>query len=183
MTTRTVLLHAFTLCITIAGCSRTDDGRTPPAEPSGLIVKALQPAVVTMAGDGTDVERVIFTGDDILWFNGSTKEIRFKNNISQKKIIEGVLSRTIRFYIDGEYLFSSMICVSDLNSQTFDSPVFYYSQIENMFYLNDGYPDVSVLQNKTEHQNRRDENMAEIRDEWDKFIARLKLEDKWIDGI
>jgi hypothetical protein len=175
--TRTIL-HTFILSIALTGCGRTEDIE-PPSAASGLIFKVSQSEMVTRAGDDANVERVIFTGDDILWFNISTKEIRFKNNISQKKIIEGVLNHAIRFYIDDEYLFSSMICVSDLNSQTFDNLVFYYSQIENKFYLKDGYPDVSVLQNSAEHQNRRDENMAEIKDEWDKFINRIKLEGRY----
>lgn len=173
-----ILLHTVVFCMAfVTGCSKTDEQLSDT--PSRLIFKASQQEVVTKSGSDTNVEQVIFTGDDIQWFNASTKEIRFKNNISQKVIIEGVISRSIRFYIDEEYLFSSMIYVSDLNSQIYDSFVFYYSQIENRFYLKDGYPDVSVLQNSAEHQDKRNENMAKIKAEWDKFINQLKLEGKY----
>lgn len=177
---QTILLHALMLGMASAttGCSTADDREEQKVQASKLIFKVPRQEVVTKAGDGTEVEQTIFTGDDILWFNASTGEIRFNNNISQKKIIEGVLARTIRFYIDDEYLFSSLINVSDISSQIYDSPVFHYSIIENRFYIRDGYPDVSVLQNSEKHQKMRDENMSKIKPEWDRFINRLQVEGK-----
>jgi hypothetical protein len=165
----------------LASCNKTpeiDSGTT-----SRLVCKASNEEMAVRAA-GNDAEQVVFTGDDILWFNASTKEIRFQNNILQKDIIQGVLSRTIKFYLDDEYLFSSMNCVSSLNSQIFDNLVFYYDMIENRFYFRDGYPDVSVLSpaagaGDKSHQERRDRNMEQIKPEWDKFVHQLKLENKY----
>jgi hypothetical protein len=175
---RTIILL---LCLSIAtACSKTDEQEQLS---SHLIFKSSQEPALTRTG-GINLEEAggggqnVFTGDDILWFNTSTRELRFKNNISQKEIIAALLSRSIMFYIDDEYLFTTMTCVSDLNSQTCDSPVFYYSQIENRFYLKDGYPDIAFLQNSAAHQSLRNENTEKIRYEWDKFINQLRIEGK-----
>jgi hypothetical protein len=73
-----------------------------------------------------------------------------------------------------------MIFVSDLSSAVYNSLVFYYSIIENKFYLADGYPmDASVLQNPQEARDIRDENRRQIANEWNRFIAQMKLEGKY----
>jgi hypothetical protein len=172
-----ILLHALMLSIALTGCRKTEmeDAGTS----SELIFKAFQPEIITGAGDEANVEQVIFTGDDILWFNVSTKEIRFKNNYSGKTVLEAVNTNSIRFYINDEYLFSSMLCVSSLSSQTFNSPVFYYNIIENKFFLTDGYPEASVLPDMQKAQAERDDNMRKIANEWSRFLDRLKLEGKY----
>jgi hypothetical protein len=174
--TKAILFPTLLLSFALAGCGKTD-GIDPPLSTASRLVFRVGEA--TKADDGTPDGGVLFTGDDILWFQESTGEIRFENNISQKEIIQGVLDRSIRFYIDDEYLFSSMICVSDLHSQVYNSLVFYYSQIENRFYLKDGYPDVSVLHDSARQQSLRDANMAGIQREWERFTNCLKAENRW----
>ena len=56
---------------------------------------------------------------------------------------------------------------------------FYYSIIENKFFINDGYPDIAVLGSLTEIQKIRDENMQAIANEWDKFIGYMKKVNKY----
>jgi hypothetical protein len=88
--------------------------------------------------------------------------------------------------MDGEYLFSSMIYVTGLSSQVFNSLVFYYNITENKYFLHDGYPvidggitlvemyaGVSVIVNEM-YQQIRDENMQKIESEWNTFIAQMK---------
>jgi hypothetical protein len=85
----------------------------------------------------------------------------------------------ISFYINDEYLFSSVIYANSLNSQIFNSLVFYYNIVENKFFLLDGYPNVSVLSNPQESQALRNENMQKISSEWAKFINQLKKEGRY----
>ena len=107
----------------------------------------------------------------------NNKEIRFKDNYYQQNSIS--LYANIKFYLDDKYLFSTLTRVSDVNSQIFNSPVFYYSIIENKFFINDGYPDIAVLGSLTEIQKIRDENMQAIANEWDKFIGYMKKVNKY----
>jgi len=144
-----------------------------------LVAKGSNKEIVTKSASVTDAdEPVVFTGNDILWFDESSGEIRFRDNMSLSD--DMYLWKTVKFYINDEYLFASMIFVSDLSSAVYNSLVFYYSIIENKFYLAVGYPmDVSVLQNPQEARDIRDENRRLIANEWNRFIAQMKLEGKY----
>jgi hypothetical protein len=157
-------------CITLAaGCSKTDSVEPPTETTSQVIAKV----------SNTNAEQIVFTGDDILWFNGRTKELRFRNNYSNKTMLDAITAHAIKFYINDEYLFASILCVSSLSSQVFNSLVFYYNMIENKFFLADGYPEASVLPDPQKAQEERDENKRKIANEWNKFVNRLKLEGKY----
>ena len=177
-----IYLSVITICITLSGCHK-DDSPTATQSHSSLVFKVannemtIKSEVVNTYSEET--ETVIFTGEDILWYNGTTKEIRFNDNIHQNQAIPFDKFRKIKFYINDEYLFSSMIFATDLNSEIFSSLVFYYNIIENRFFIQDGYPDISVLHNYPEEQKHRDENMKEIEKEWNKFINQLKKEDRY----
>ena len=166
-----LFLSILFLTIFMSSCSNDASNPSPEEGYSKLIIKA----ETKSANEPT--EEIIFTGDDILWFNGTTKEIRFKDNYYQQNSIS--LYANIKFYLDDEYLFSTLTRVSDVNSQIFNSPVFYYSIIENKFFINDGYPDIAVLGSLTEIQKIRDENMQVIANEWDKFIGYMKKVNKY----
>jgi hypothetical protein len=174
-----ILLQMIAFCIAVTtGCSRAEDAEQPTETTSKLIVKAFNQEVATRAGSETNAGQIVFTGDDILWFNRTTKELRFRNNYSNKTVLEAVTANAIRFYIDDEYLFSSMLCVSSLSSQIFNSPVFYYNLMENNFFLTDGYPEASVLSDPQKAQAERDENMRKIADEWSRFLDLMETEGK-----
>jgi hypothetical protein len=161
------------------GC-RPEPEDVPVQTASSIIIKTSN-AAEGVATRSEALETVVFTGDDILWFNETTKELCFKNNSSNNPINNPFLYATpaIRFYINDEYLFSSMIYVSDLSSQIFNSLVFHYNITENRYFLRDGYPDTSVLMNPQKAQELRDENMRKIADEWNKFIEQLKKEGRY----
>ena len=89
------------------------------------------------------------------------------------------IHQSVKIYIGNEYLFSSMICVSSLNSQIFNSLVLYYNMVENKYYLLDGYPEVAVLSDPQEAQKLRNENKQTIASEWKKFINQLKKEGQY----
>jgi hypothetical protein len=56
--------------------------------------------------------------------------------------------------------------------------VFYYHVTENKFYLADGFPGVSILENSQAVQALRDEKMKEIETEWNLFLNQLRKENK-----
>ena len=80
--------------------------------------------------------------------------------------------------MDDDFLFST-IKVTDINSQIYNSPVLYYNMTENKFYINDGYPEISVLKPQDKIQKARDKNMQAIANEWGKFIRYMKKVNKY----
>lgn len=179
-----LLLYALTYVLFMGSCSDSpetkgdlEDDLTPNLSSSTLVVKAGMAPTGTKSANvtaGESADHVVFTGDDILWFNETTDEIRFKENFYQLESIVDFFHTGIEFFLYDEFLFTTLVCVSDINSQVFNVPVFYYSQIENKFFIKDGYPVISVLKNDKTIQQTRDENMQAIAEEWDKFIQYLK---------
>lgn len=182
-------LFAASICLLLNGCANGTVAKDALPEinsnTSNIIVRASN-------GESGALGPVVFTGDDILWYNETTKELRFKDNASHKPV---VLNHTaIRFYLHNEYLFSSMIYVSGSHSQIINNLVFYYNMTENKYFLLDGYPDISELPlppnaNISDAGNPNDyykyvnasriENMQKIETEWDKFINQLKKERRY----
>jgi hypothetical protein len=124
--------------------------------------------------------QIVFTGDDILWYNGSTKELRFKNNYAIKQKTQN--SVALSFYFGDEYQFSSIIYVSSDSNPIFNYLVFYYNTTENKYFLSVGYPDTSVLsdmQNVENAEAERISNYQNIATEWNKFIDQLKKEGRY----
>jgi hypothetical protein len=177
-------------CFLISGCAEdftAKDASTPSVSETaaGIVVRASNEEPNTRSTIRSTVdEPVVFTGNDILWFNETMKELRFNDNFSKKDVFSGF--RSFKFYMDGEYLFSSMIYVTGLSSQVFNSLVFYYNITENKYFLHDGYPVIdgkitivdiidgeSVIVNEM-YQQIRNENMQKIESEWNIFIAQLK---------
>jgi hypothetical protein len=177
MMKKVILWCTAMMGFSLSGCSPGAEEEIPSTA-SRLIVRTASEEVTARSAGGNLSEAIVFTGDDILWFNETTKEIRFKDNVSNNPHNKG-FGKSIKFYIDDEYLFSSMVYVSDISSLTYNSPVFYYNLTENKFYLKDGYPDASVLQNGEAAQAERDENMRKIAAEWNRFIELMKNEGRY----
>jgi hypothetical protein len=180
-----VSLFIVVLYFLLGGCANDFGEQSDPKPPTvenpnvGIVVRASNEEAVTLSAvRSAAAEPIIFTGSDILWFNETTKELRFKDNYAKKDVFSGF--RSIKFYMDGDYLFSSMIYVNSLSSQVFNSLVFYYNITENKYYLLDGYPsDTSVLSNSQQSQQLRDENRQKIESEWNRLIDQLKEEGKY----
>jgi hypothetical protein len=177
---RAILFFIALLSLSLAGCHPESED-VPVQTTSSIIVKTSD-AEEGVATKSEALETVVFTGDDIQWFNETTRELCFKNNFSSNPANNPLLYATpaIRFYMNDEYLFSSMIYVSDISSKSYNKLVFYYNILENKYYLADGYPaDVSVFQYPQKAQEERDENRRRITNEWNKFIEQLKKEGRY----
>ena len=185
-----IFLVIAVLCLALSGCSEDAVSGMPmtmEATASKIIVRALDVEAVTGDTRPNDVMgQIVFTGDDILWFNETTKELRFKDNMlyttSNHLLFK---TQAIGFYLDGEFLFSSMVYVDNSSPQVFDSLVLCYYTTENKYYLLDGYPPDSqtedlLSENSTSPQGGR-QNIDGIAPEWSKFVNQLKEEDKYKD--
>ncbi len=173
------IIYLFTvIAVLMCGCNHGHEDDSPITTTSKLIFKGSDNDL--RLRDMAPSDPIVFTGDDVLWFNGTTKEIRFRDNMYQTTASFSTRYKAIMFYFDKTYLFSSLLFVSDINSQIINSLVFYYSTTENRYYLKDGYPELSAaLQNALELKQIRDANMKKIEKEWGVFIAQLKTEGKY----
>lgn len=126
----------------------------------------------------SDMGNVLFTEDDIEWFDATTREIRFRDTMEplREKI---PLLTGIDFYLGGEYLFSGgATCVGLICSQVFDNLVLCCGKIDGEviddghYYLYDCYPlqfiDTDVV------KANREKNAPQ----WEAFIKYLESKGK-----
>ncbi|MDR1436732.1 MAG: hypothetical protein LBI65_01305 [Candidatus Symbiothrix sp.] len=166
-------LLLFIAIVWMSGCTPPDNGEIQPD------VKDTKSRILFKSANGTDADTVAFTGDDILWFNETTMEIRFKENIAQRNKINAIPSKILKVCLKDDFLFA-LNFVSEIDPRIYDTLVLYYILFENRFFLKDGYPDVSVLKYPEKSQALRDENKRKIADKWNIFIEQLKKEEKYI---
>ena len=135
------------LAMSMTACNN-DDNETAKPFTTDPIESSLYACGISQ--DGTrgvaEAANVVFTEDDILWFDVNTRELRFRDTMEplREKI---PLLAGVNFYLGGEYLFSggathvSLIC-----SQVFDDLVLCCGKIDGEvvdnghYYLHDCYP-------------------------------------------
>ena len=193
---KVILLATMFVCFLSSGCSNLisdDTMETPNANAGSSIMIRATTSEMAAANifDSKNARQHVFSGNDILWFNVTTRELRFKDNFSIKQVI--LQYDAISFFIQDEYLFSSMVYVSSRGIQLINNLVLYYNLVENKYYLLDGYPDHNVLANNESQYNSlidrnditdlpqyvkdlRAENALKIVSGWEKFISQLKKE-------
>ena len=197
------LLVASLICFLSNGCSKlvTEIADEPPLSTSGSSIFVRSTSAETATNntfDSNNVGQPVFSGNDILWFNEITRELRFKDNFALRQTI--LKNDAISFFIKDEYLFSSLVYVSSKGEQLINSMVLYYNQVENKYFLLDGYPEHYIehyMLDKVEYTGSKDiditdrddirdlpqyikdlraENALKIESEWERFINQLKKE-------
>ena len=93
-------------------------------------------------------DSLVFSGDNIEWFNPKTREIKFKG-IEPNTTIFPVYSK-IEFRNDGTRLFTVSSFVTGTYSQIFYDLVIYYDSEQRKYYLEDCYPDIYDVRNHEE---------------------------------
>lgn len=114
----------------------------------------------------SSVTEVLFTGDDIQWFNRNTREIRFRDGCS----FEAVLSRYEKILVmlaDME-LFSASI-VSGIVETAYEDMVFYRDPDTDKYYLHESYPNGVGTEIVRLNSSIREEN-------WGLFLYQLGIE-------
>jgi len=116
-------------------------------------------------------DNVIFTEDDLEWFNPETREIRFCEGREPQRDKISVLSK-IKFCLDGGTLFESAVYVNLACSQIFDDIVLCCGtlnggEIVEGFFLYDCYP--SQFSDSDVVKKNREKNAAQ----WKVFTEYL----------
>ncbi len=109
---------------------------------------------------------ILFTGNDIKWFNKDTREIRFYDHSAFSEKL-GQYEK-ILVILAGTELFTATN-VSSLISAAYDDLVFYYDIAEDKYYLNDSYPGHLHPEQVRLNKEIREEN-------WGLFLYQLGIE-------
>ena len=123
----------------------------------------------------TDVDNIIFTEDDIEWFNVTTREIKFKDTEEPLyKRLEPY--REIKFYLGDNALFVVSSFVSDIHSMIFTDLVLHYDLIsdpnQGHYYLHDCYPSQFI------NDERTLANIEKRAGQWELFTYYLESKGK-----
>lgn len=144
----TVAIAITSLAMSITACSNDDREAEKPFTTNPVESSKLYACGITQTETRgvTDAANVVFTEDDILWFDVNTREIRFRDTMEPLRETIPLLAG-VNFYLSGEYLFSGgathvgLIC-----SQVFDDLVLCCGKIDGKviddghYYLYDCYP-------------------------------------------
>ena len=141
-------------------------------EQSSLITVMGESKVRPASADGGNhqgVAPVVFTGNDIAWFNSTTQEIKFRGSFNHEDL---KLHQNLQFYLAGEHLFTALTYVQPIHSFAFNDLVLYVDA-DGRYYLHDCYPLslMEILPGVKENKQKREAA-------WDKLINQLKSEKK-----
>lgn len=117
-----------------------------------------------------DNSPVIFTGNDIHWFNPQTREIRFKKNIDPTTL---KTYQKIHFRLNDNILFTAQTYASQYHSFGISDLVLFIDIATRKCYLHDCYP-VSILENDPNTKKNKEKRAGA----WNAFIKQLKAEDR-----
>lgn len=151
------VIFFFSLLLLSSGC-----------ESDNWVDRSSEIVVVALSGKWEGLEssdRILFTGDDIAWFDLKTKELRFKNDLLRKK---KTAHTKILFKIAGKDLFLADWVTGPVSGQ-YEDLVLYYDSEKQKFYLYESYPEKLDTQAVRLNTEIRSEN-------WGAFIYQLGRE-------
>ena len=168
--------------MTMTACSSDDNETekpftTDPVESSMLYATGVSQSETRSVADA---QNVLFTEDDIEWFDINTRELRFhdmEEPLYQKlRLLSGV-----EFRLGDQTLFSGSTFVGLVCNQVFDDLVLCCGKIEdgevidnNCYYLYDCYPNTPWFLN----DERVQANRAKRAGQWEMFTKYLESKGK-----
>ncbi|MBP5771946.1 MAG: hypothetical protein J6W75_11455 [Bacteroidaceae bacterium] len=171
-TTLTWMLAIAIAGVTITACSSNDNETekpftTDPVENTLYACGVGQPETRSVA----DAQNMLFTEDDIEWFNVTTREIKFKD-MDEPLYKRMQPFHEIEFHLGDYDLFVVSSFVGDWDSRTFTNLVLHYDVItdpnQGHYYLQDCYP--LQFADTDEVKANREKNAAQ----WETFTSYLE---------
>ena len=179
------------LSLMFSSCSKNDGMFENNFSPSDLVFKA----ILTKQSGTSDISKsmqtltidtiLIFSGEDISWFNETTGELKFNDDFSGiEEVTRYNSSVDLLVYSDNDSLYSiNLILTSDVMSWVINSPVIFKEIGENAYYIKNGYPDrnLAELDKDNPWRREREMNWNELvqSDGWKLFILQLKEEGRY----
>ena len=143
------------------------------------------------------IDTLLFSGDNILWYNETTSEVKFKSNPNGNyflSVFGGLVS--IIVCLDETELFT-LDAMTSISSYSINHPVLIYGSAGSAhggesdfgYYIGRGYPDWAYWTEKfwtdtnwdrtADWVKEREKNWKAIELGWNKFIAQLEKEGKY----
>ena len=170
----------FAWMVAIAIASMTTACSLDSYEPEKPFTTCPTPKAMLFACSFTQPETqagvdVLFSEDDIEWFNVTTREIKFRDmDEPLYKRLEPY--REIKFYLGDNALFVVSSFVSDLHSMIFTDLVLHYDVITDpghgRYYLHDCYPSQFINDERTQA------NIKKNAGQWELFTYYLESKGK-----
>lgn len=120
-------------------------------------------------GVTNSVSPVVFTGNDISWFDTKTGEIKFAKSFNPYDL---AVFQKLNFYLDGKLLFTVNTYVQPIHSFASNDLVLYL-EADDKCYLHDCYPLSIIDTDPTVKVNKEKRSES-----WNKFVNQLKNERK-----
>ena len=156
-----LIVGLFAFC----SCNDTD---TPQKMQQSQII-----AVTSYEGKAKTIEeeqtesKLLFTGNDIAWFNTTSREIKFSTIKTEPFSIPPYAHIDIK--IENETLFSIVAHINASADRAYDDLVLFYDLKTSKYYLYDNYPNYwSPVSTKQNAQKRASG--------WNKFLKQLSKE-------
>jgi hypothetical protein len=147
------------------GCNKTDS--------SQLLLKSEIKAVTSHNTESKVIceslkeSQLLFTGNDIAWFNPNSREIKFTN--IQPGPFSIPMYAQIDMKIKDETLFTIVAHIINSVSRAYDDLVLFYDLETSKYYLYDNYPNYWSPESTQKNIEKRDSG-------WNKFLVQLKKE-------
>lgn len=160
------IIIAFLFICTLSSC---ESNSTIVSESSITAVGEVTRAsgVKDVVGEST---AIIFSGNDIQWFNPNTREIKFKKNVDCRSF---QTYQKIHFKLNENYLFTAQTYASQYHSFTVNDLVLFIDSFTQKCYLHDCYP-LDVAKNDPVTKKNKEKRT----NGWNAFCTQLKVEGK-----
>ena len=142
-----VAIATASLAMSMTACSSDDNEMAKPFTTDPVESSTLYACGISQDGTrgATDADNVVFTEDDILWFDVNSRELKFKETEEPiYKKLELFHEIEIRLGDDALFVVSSFVALWD--SRVFDNLVLCYGKMDSEisldgnYYLYDCYP-------------------------------------------
>ena len=131
--------------MTMTACSSDDNETVKPLTTDSVETPTLYVSGISQSEtrSGTEVQNVLFTENDIEWFDINTREIKFKD-MDEPLYKRMQPFHEIEFHLGDDALFVVSSFVGDWDSRIFTNLVLHYDVItdpnQGHYYLQDCYP-------------------------------------------
>ena len=164
---------------TVTACSLDSDEPEKPFTTDPVEKATLYACGISESGTRSvsDTEDILFTEDDIEWFDINTRELRFRDMEQPLREKLRLLS-SVEFRLGDQTLFSGSTFVGLICSQFFDDLVFCCGKIDGgvvddgHYYLYDCYPSQFI------NDERVQANRAKRAEQWELFTYYLESKGK-----
>ena len=159
------LVLICTVLFSLCGCS--DDTELSKDVQKSKITAVARYSITSKINNNVTEPELLFTGDDIAWFNPNSREIKFTTVKSEPFSLP--MYAKIDINLENETLFTIVAHINDAVDRAYDDLVLFYDLETSKYYLYDNYP--AYWSPETAEINRQNREVS-----WNKFLEQLKRE-------